>query len=125
VDQLQPSLANRVDQQIEGLVHTAGPGQIVARREDVAGVEADAQLGVGVEGLEVRSEVPGAGAERGALAGRRLQEEERVVVVGQLVQQRQQAVAHLPQGDGPLPAAGGAPGVHDHTQGADLPPPPQ
>lgn len=59
MDQFQPSLADRVHQEVQGSAHARRAGQIVARRVDVAGVEADAELGVGVESLEVRAEVPG------------------------------------------------------------------
>ena len=97
VDQLQPALADRVHQQRRASGACRRAGQVVAGREDVAGVQADAQLRVGVQRLEVRAEVPGPGAERGALAGGRLQQQERVVVVGQLVEQRQQVLAHLLQ----------------------------
>ena len=48
-----------VHQLVQGPLHPAGRGQVVAGGEDVAGVEADAELRMGVQRLEVRAQVLG------------------------------------------------------------------
>ena len=108
-----------------GRGRAAGLVERGAGREDVAGVEADPGLGVVVEGGEVGREVLDAGAQRPALAGGGLEQQPRGGVVGDRVQQRQQArrgPAASPRRTRSVAAArvDERAGVHDDALGADL-----
>ena len=69
-----------------GLGVIGGVGERVPGGEDVAGVEADAELGVVIDAVDDVGEMLEAAPQVGALAGRRL-EAQRHLVVGHLIQQ--------------------------------------
>src|ERR1700722_6332864 len=72
--------AGRPAELVEHGRHPAGCGQVVAGREQVAGVQAEACLGVMLHRGQVVSRVAGPGAEHLSLAGHRLEQQVGVVV---------------------------------------------
>src|SRR5690606_4550441 len=121
VDEFEPPLADGGDQGVEGVLDPAGGREVVARRERVAGVEADAELRVVFEPLEERAEVLDPGAEHVVLAGHGF-EEEVGAVLGDLLEEGQDVLADLRHRRVIGLADGGA-GVDDDAAGADGPPP--
>ena len=76
--------------------HAIGRGEVVPGSEQVTRVQADADFGMRFERREVRRQVGRASAQHVALPGHRLEQQVRVIVA-ELVEQRQQQRADLPQ----------------------------
>ena len=85
--------------------------------ERVAGVQADADPRGVVERGGVRRELLHAAAQRPAQAGGRLQQHVRTLGI---VEQREQRLAHLEEGGGPVTGVDGRAGVHDHAASPDV-----
>jgi hypothetical protein len=129
VHEAKPPGSADLEDPVDGGRGPAGLVERGARREDVAGVEADAGLRVEVERAQVGIEVLDAGTQRAALPGRGLEQEPRGgVPVAEGLEDREQALANLAHRRRVAPlallrVAGGIderPGVDDDALGSDL-----
>ena len=111
--------AHRGLERVEGRRHPARRGQVVPGRPRVAGVEADPDQRVVLEGGEVRPQLLDRRRQRLAATGGRLDQQPRPGRVGGL-EHRQQPLVQLGQRVGvPVLADGGA-RVHDDALAAEL-----
>lgn len=134
VHQAQSGPPHRLVEGGQCRVHTTHCDEIMTRGVQVAGVEADAEPGMMIEGSDVRAEFLYGRAQGLPLAGHGFQQEGGAAPRDR-VEEREDVLAHLPQGcvlgAAPVPLAAPTPlvaggarhcgtGMDHHTAGADL-----